>query len=55
MGDLDPHTQDPEPQSSASQESSLGIPLKCWAGFAVSLIAVSAAFSYYSIRVYSDW
>src|ERR1700687_5590092 len=55
MGDLSQATPRSEPQSSPSKESFLGIPLRGWAVFAVSLIAVCAALAHYSIRIYGDW
>jgi hypothetical protein len=45
----------PKPESPSSKESFLGIPLKGWAAFAISLIAVCATLVHYSIRIYGDW
>lgn len=55
MGNPAHAVPDPNPQSPTSKESFLGIPLKGWAAFTVSLIAVCATLAHYSIRIYGDW
>src|SRR5262245_37875499 len=53
-----PGLPEPNPhgaESPASKESFLGVPLKGWAVFAISLIAVCAALAHYTIRIYGDW
>ena len=55
MGNPGQNLPDPNAGPSPSKESFLGIPLRGWAVFAVSLIAVCATLVHYSIRVYGDW
>jgi hypothetical protein len=45
----------PGTDASPSKDSYLGIPLKGWAGFAISLIAVCATVAHYAIGIWADY
>ena len=55
MGNPDLASPEQGPQASPPKEAFLGIALRGWAVFAISLIVVCATLAHYSIRIYGEW